>query len=686
MKPEHLRFKLNFDDAYYLQYTDSQLEHTLDVLEDVGVDKEEAYVLHQNSANCQFFLFKSPKTNKTYFTKVQLDARQDPLDIDVCILSTIHKYIQNADPSHAGVLVKHFPELVAGTPLVLEWKPVKPIQAEVNFKKYFEANPAKNYFSDEYVSNRLELTCPTMITNAINKHPISLFDMSVLIHGALMKKPATGKELGMLVNVLGYDLSTAPQQLSRGDYMRVFENAMDSIFFPELYKLFYSLLALSEISSFMHNDLHAGNILWDCTKRCFVVIDFGRSFIKILSSDDLKSTICEVMPDSHVLDKAHPSMASMGMNQMFKLVNDMKKLTCNGASVLSNWMLFFNLLRMSPTRIYPFEGMGYNKKDATLSVPAINDVAAVSMTMYENLSSIGFYKNKFNLYMLPYFSFDGDWFIVPKDLSTILQALESPPTDILYDGMLSCLFPGLMWFAIVLLTYGKYIPHHFAIKDAYAYIHVKGVQSNKHSSAERLFYTTWVLLKEKFQYIRPDLIPISHSFVEKLMAYHRILMASKSKSTSKTNSNNSVNGPNNAPTSKPKHAMNINNSKPSQVAGASDSLQELTQAYERIYEVADELRAPGREPPSEINSEFFPSNTRSVNTNTRVPLPLPLPVTAYGGGGKGGKGGKGNNRTHVHYKGRQRKVRFDANKKKYIMMGGSQVYLKDIRGKYCYAT
>lgn len=688
MRPEHLRFKLNFKDAYYLQYTEEQLSHTLRVLENVGIDKTGKHTLTKNSTNCQFFLFESPTTKQTYFTKVQIDPASDPLDTDVSILSAIHKYIREmGDPEDVELLSKHFPELIAGTPLVLEWKMVRPIQAEANFNKYFDvADPKENYFSDEYDLTRLELTCPSMITNAINRRPICVFDFLKTTRDAISNHtPTCMDSFNDIARILGFAPKTK-HKLMWHEYITLVDEMMNTHFFPQLYNMFHALLRLSDKSKFIHNDLHCGNVLYDVINKCFVIIDFGRSYIDIPSIPELKESICAVMPDTYVIDKNHAEIATMHPNLIFKLGSDMKKLTCKGAGIVSNSMLYYNFLRLNPSRVFPFQGAHYGKDTLMMNMPALNDVSAVSMYVYEALSSLRhLYGPKFREHLESYFSFDSSVFVVLSDIDEIMRLIASPPPGIVGDATLSCLFPGLMWMSVLILTYSKHIPVFCKYYPDRTVVSVKGLQSHKNSREERLFYTTWVVLKVKFQIILDEIIPLSHKFSKNLMAYHQTVSANTTLANHvtrvKSHNNDNIKTNNNSNKSSSKSKPTTMTAMNAVVGGNNEtSLKELTKAYERIFEVGDQLRAPSQ--PTVFNKREYniarnpyPSRTElTTYINTRQPL------EAHGGR----KVAIQAKTEKIRYMGRDRKVRFDSNKQRYILVDGGHVYLKTIRGKYRY--
>lgn len=50
-------------------------------------------------------------------------------------------------------------------------------------------------------------------------------------------------------------------------------------FFEKLEEFIHAVIGISSKTGFVHNDMHAGNVLWDSQQKCFTLIDFGRSYI-----------------------------------------------------------------------------------------------------------------------------------------------------------------------------------------------------------------------------------------------------------------------------------------------------------------------------------------------------------------------------------------------------------------------
>lgn len=679
---EILRYKLDNKNSIYLQFLDSQLQDTIQTLKDCQADEDATYQLLSNSANCKFFLFKR-KDGKIGFAKVQLDVMyQDLVDTDTTIVHIIRDSCRD-EPS----ILKHFPRALGtygGSPIVVEWSPTNHRDCSVSFDKLFTDDMSRNYLSASYVPTMLEMAYPTLFMEAIQQKPVCLFQIMRHIYSV-----ANGNDVDLikLLGILEPDQKVALDNITPVERVVLMNDIVDKVLAPKLYQMFYALVKLSSKTDFMHNDLHSGNILWDPEKQCFVVIDFGRSYIKATTyAKDIKEIVCRQMPYYLSLNKNDPRIANLPRDKLAIWHSQLHLKTCKGVDIPEfsneNWMLYYTQLRYNASRSMPFK-MTTSLTQApnvrsTVAIPTMCDVAAVSAHIYDVCLSM---RNRldglFNVgpSLQTIFEYDGRSFYIPSSPTHIFNTLRNPPEELLENPMAACLAPGLMWLTILILAYkesGALSSYYYTESDTALSIDKEGIIG-------RLLYTTWVLLKPEYDKVATYLVPYSVKFAQNLKAYHDKLIATYPLFNDQMVVNKS--NTNTPPVGTGGGRKSINKNKNKRGGGQVDSIDDIAKAYEEIFDISQKLRVPA----SDDNANLFAStfnvsrrpqaqNIRPQQLNAANNRPL---VSAYGGKANAQRSLK------VVFEGRERVVRRDGGKK-YIIMNGHKVFLSSIRGKYRY--
>lgn len=326
--PFILRYQGNQAAVEYSQEQFNSGYCSLFVDEDTAPIDPSKVEFHVASANAAFAVYLS-KTGLR-FIKVQFDANADRLEMESAILSCISSNFQQP----------MFVSKYASFPILMSRANSKSPQV------------GWEYYSQDFVNTNGDLgksrrfLYPCVITDAVNK-PISLHS----IVNNLLKVLSNSDE-----HDVGYIEMMMPQRPAAAAVSKYLNLSVEKTF-DLIATLFADLMKFSAKTRFIHNDLHAGNILYDRTKGRLVVIDFGRSFMNLREYDQLvKSDLKQITP---IIDTT-----LFGNSNSNKIISDLP----NAQNVYG---IFASDLRLVP--------------DDRLDIPAMLDVGSVSFRMYVSL-------------------------------------------------------------------------------------------------------------------------------------------------------------------------------------------------------------------------------------------------------------------------------------------------------------
>ena len=220
--------------------------------------------LNCNSANAYNIAFVD-KNGRLGFIKVQKNLLLDDLQGDVVVNKEINALCQKAQFAFCR---NHFVTFDDAFPVILE---EDGDSYNIRFDYYLNyKNDKPSYFHlrGGYIEPTGHHTFPSMITDGI-ANPVSLQE---------------------LLNHYKYGQINSLEECTGLLFTSTEEYLTDHLL-PALHDLFRALLSVSSELNFVHNDLHSSNILWSKEKKSFVVIDYGRSYVKVRNMQSVRDAI-----------------------------------------------------------------------------------------------------------------------------------------------------------------------------------------------------------------------------------------------------------------------------------------------------------------------------------------------------------------------------------------------------------
>jgi hypothetical protein len=194
--------------------------------------------------------------------------------------------------------------------------------------------------------------------------------------------------------------------------------------FAKLAHLFKGLLDVGQKVGFSHGDMHTGNILYDMYDDCFVVIDYGRSYVDI-------------------------NKAFSNENKNETVMMETMKLQTNGPTFKFLPEEFFNdgVYGSFFTRVSGQTPMLNVMSDiAGLSVVLWNNMFEIVLNSWQDTSVIqAFHEGFINF---AFVSRDDDDLMVAYDLAPHIELMSTmqPTQD---NAVMYALLPGLLWFCLI---------------------------------------------------------------------------------------------------------------------------------------------------------------------------------------------------------------------------------------------
>jgi len=395
--------------------------------------KDATHVFGSNSANGKFIIYESVKSDPV-FMKIVLDPTADALECDTVVLRTIN----NAIGKHpeAAFLAKHFSRaLMSSRLLVTHGGPSGPFTLDMNHL-FGPTADQDGYYGAHHGLPRI--CVPAFATNAATPG-ISLGGILEALRHAFtyplrrLKGPVQPKDLrkinanekrmlAVLRNGLTktlYGLQTLQEYsafVQDPSNQQLISACIKARILDKIAALTTSLVMVGNATFLAHGDLHTDNILYDMYDDCFVVIDFGRSFVHLQDDALLRDEHAKLM--SHV--RGH--MATISTDTFYKAF---------GSPYMRDPRDIHTSVRM----------LQYN---------VMNDVAGMAFSVWQSL--IGLENTQFMELLqfefldVHYDRNDDKYILVSPDLMAYVTEMGT----ISMSDMRFALYPGMLWFALYL--------------------------------------------------------------------------------------------------------------------------------------------------------------------------------------------------------------------------------------------